>query len=405
VPHASLDERLRFDHDLHRRRLHDSFAADRVRIVPTDLEPLIASADHLPDDADPVLAVSVGGSNTTVGLLSRRAGRFVVHHVERRPNPATLTPVEAYWDDLLLGQPALREYLSSHPAPVLSFAVAVLFDRGVPFHETKIETLDGLVARDLALHRQTHHLQRRTLAWLAARQLPAARVRGEGDAVMAHLGAVSLDTPDRPDDTMLLVCGTGMATSIHGQFVLCGMAENLDADDPLLHPLDQTERGQIQYRIAGKGLWGVMQRAAAQVVDPHVAAQWFRGPADSRRVIELAGHDPTQPPPHWLHADGPTLARLVEIAGRVVDRGVMTLLHCIEATDAHAARRPADRRLVYLTGSIAENPVVYRRLDARLADAGLADRFPTRRLDAADRPSPQADVTTLGAAVAGFAAR
>jgi hypothetical protein len=202
---------------------------------------------------------------------------------------------------------------------------------------------------------------------------------------------------------MLLVCGTGMATSIHGQFVLCGMAENLDVDDPILHPLDCTERGQIQYRIAGKGIWGVMRRAIGLSEVPS-AHSCFSGPQDSRRVFELAVLADSDPPPLWIDATQSELQILRKIARQVVDRGVSTLAHCIHTTHQHAAKLPASHRDVYLTGSIAENPWVYERLLQYVERAGWSSKFALRIISLPQKKVyPALDLAVLGAAAAGFA--
>ncbi len=415
----SVEQRLTLDAVADLQRLEREFTAGRVRIVPTDLAPLVADLEQgltsaLPDTVPPVLAVSVGGSNTKAALLRRHTGRLVVDHLVSCPNPSEPTQVEEYWDQLLLADPRFADYLRTATRPVISFAVAVLFHEGVPFHATKIETLEGLVARTLPRDADTHHLERRTAAWLTSRGLPPAEVRGEGDGPVSHLGALASDPEPKADGaegTMLLVCGTGLATALEGKFVLAGMAETLGNDDPQLHPLDQTEAGQVQYRVAGKGVWGVLRRAiklhqqACDTLRPLDVASLLPGPAASRVVYDLAAVRPDHKPiPEVEHLTPAAQSTLIDLARRVTRRAVTTLANQIIATDRHAADRPTRCRRVYLTGSIARNPMIVGRLQQELACRGVADRFPLRLLDLASQTGcPVMDVTLAGAGYAGWA--
>lgn len=422
-------ERLTYDASADRQRLIRAFDTGGVRVLDSGL---LARFEQVRQGLDamspgpPVLAISIGGSTTKAALVSLEDGRLRLHHLVARPNPPEPVPFSDFLDGLLLDDAHFADYLRQTDQPVISLSVAVLVLDGVPFHPSKIATLTGLVARELPRDADTHHLETNLQSWLRDRDLPAATIRYQSDGVLAHLGALGLD-PEPAESSMLMVCGTGMATAVDARFVLCGMALTLTEEDPEIYPLDATEQGQYQYLIAGKGVAGIMQRIVrAHAQDPGAKLAGvdltghFAGPDDSSKVAFLAAAGEGYPlhgciEPIRAELDDAQWDELVEIAQQVLRRGVDTLANCILSTHLCAARDASRRRRVYLEGSIATDPVVSKmlaesldrcaRAACRAGECAEPVEFELLIPDVEARFGAGADATVAGAALLGLGAR
>jgi hypothetical protein len=380
----TVAQRLAYDPDADLAKLLAAFGDGEITLAHTGLNPHfhVLRRARGAGDHPPVLAVSIGGSNTKVMLAEFAGGRARVHKAVARPNPDAPTAFVDYLDELLARDPVFGEYLRNHPQPRIGVSLAVSIIDGVPFHLTKIPTLTGLTARDLDRDGPTHHFGRNLRAWLDARGMGHARLVYQGDGIIAHLGGVAMDPPDEGDKSMLIVCGSGLATADDDRFILCATYALTQGEDPLLHPHEQTEDGQYQYLIAGKGLHGVMRRAielrqrepdtALRDFDP---STHFGGPAQSRNVADvwiasLPSGEVSDRAASIREALGPAgWSELTDLAARIMGRGVSVLANCTLATLVHmgpsASGSPAR---VFCEGSIALNPHINARLKQEVAD-------------------------------------
>jgi hypothetical protein len=367
-----------------------AYRSGRVPRIPADLRAACAAARARPasfENHGPVLALSIGGSNSAAMLCENRGGRLHVHAAVRRPNPATPRPWGEFLDELLAPAPALLAYLREHPAPEVGVTIAVPFVDGVPGHASKIATLQGLIARGPADTRASHHFPTNFAAWLAARGLRPARVTCEGDAPVAHLGGLAAIRTAPGAPSLLLVCGTGMACADEKEFILPGLAKLLVARDPALYRADETEDGQYQYLCAGKGLYRVLRRAlllaAAQPGSPLAAApapDWLAGAADTKLVYQIwqytlparAGAEPPAALAAIRAAHAPAAWAAVEAhAAAAVRQAAQALSAALVGALADRADCAGREVTVFVEGGIARNADVFAAARAA-AESDLA---------------------------------
>lgn len=363
---------LEFDPERDLAKLLDAFKQRSFPRIPTGLDEHFAVARRKPEEMrnhDTVLAVSIGGSNTKVLLGAMKDGRVVVERVKTRPNPVDETHLYDYFDDLLLSDGKISGYLRNHGRAWMGISLAVGIDDGVPWHPTKIPGIVGLVSRNVERDRDTHHFGRNLEAYFDRRGIPCPSYIYQGDGPIAHLGAVAMTEVADDDRTILLVCGNGLATSDEGNFVLCSLSKLVE-EVPGLYTLSEMEGGQYQYLIAGKGLFGVMKRAAQlRASEPGSAlagcdiAAFFATDHDSRRVAAI--WETTLPDGRLkpeaqdvLDALGAeAYSELQELAKPIMKRGIAVLGNCILATIAEMGRAESGTgHKVFLEGSVALNP-------------------------------------------------
>ena len=252
-------------------------------------------------------------------------------------------------------------------------------DEGVPWHPTKVPGIIGLVSRNVEQDRKTHHFGRNLERYFDERGIPCPSYIYQGDAVIAHLGAVSM-TELQPDDrTILLVCGNGLATSNESEFVVTGQHCQLP-DQPPLYPHSEMEDGQYQYLVAGKGLFGVMRRAAlakaqepGSQIPPEAIREYFATDHDSRRVpaiweTTLPDGAVKESAVEVQEAVGDeTFEELQKLARPIMDRGISVLANCVLGTIAWMGGAPSGHgHDVFLEGSVALNPPTLERMQAEV---------------------------------------
>ncbi len=374
-----LIARLGVDPDRDLKRLLEAINNNRVSILPTGMERHFEIARLKPAgfrDHDTVLGISIGGSNTKVILASMKAGRLVIHHLAARANPLSKTHYTDYFDRLLFEDKVIREYMSNSKDLCVGISVAVPVIDGVPFHRNKIPTIEGLIARDYERDAATHNINENMRAYLKARGVSVRSLFCQFDSIVANYGGASLCELGHDEKTMLLVCGTGLAAAIEQHTVSIGMADVFDKtlDDDTLLPYDLTEGHQYQYSIAGKGLYGLMERAVRlrareaasklQMFDPAV---YFKTAYDTRSVVELwestLGHGiPGKTKEILDEAGSGAFFELQEIASAIVERAVTGLANCVAAAihaDSSAGGKP---HTVFFEGSIALNEYILPRI-------------------------------------------
>ena len=173
------------------------------------------------------LAWERGVPGVEIDVRLSRDGVPVVHHAADRPNPTTPTPLDDFLEQVLLGEAPFVDYLKAADHPRMGISVAVPVADGVPYHPSKLATIDGLCARDPRAEAATHHLGRRLEAFFSARGLPSPKVVYEGDGPVAHLGGVSLSEVAPDDRSLLMVCGNGMATADYRRYAAGVLARRL----------------------------------------------------------------------------------------------------------------------------------------------------------------------------------
>ena len=237
----TLRERLQFDPNVDFMRLVKAFRDQQFAIIPSPMQKHFSLAREKPADFRnhrSVLAVSIGGTNSKLMIASMKDGNVVVDYVKAFPNPLTPTPVDRFFDDVILGDELIVNYLKSSPEPCIGFSIPVPMPvEGVFAHISKVPGISGLIARDLKRDAPTHHFERNFCRYLESRNLRVPVLFYYSDTVVAHQGGMSVCPLEPGDKTILLVCGTGMATGDEGNFVLTCYAPILDTDEEL-YPKD-----------------------------------------------------------------------------------------------------------------------------------------------------------------------
>ncbi len=377
-------ERLQFDPDEDFARLREEFRAGRLPIVRSPM------AEHFRQAREktrsflnhgPVLAVSIGGSNTKVMLASMDNGRLCVHRLTACRNPEIPRSFQDVFDEILLGDPRIRDYLKKSDCPCIGFSIPVPMPRPDVFaHISKVPGITGLIARDLERDAPTHHFGEKIARYFRERGVDSPTLFYYSDTVVAHHGAMSSFPLQPGDKTILLVCGTGMATCDEESFVLTCYAPLLDTDEEL-YPRADTEGYQYQFCSAGKGLFRLMERAIrirAQEGDSGLGAHdlrpYFRTTHDSRTVVEiwessLPGHKAAGRAGDLLAAiGGAAFAELQQLATPIVERAISAIANSGVATALHMGPTSGDRgHIVFFEGSIAKNQEMLPLIKAEIA--------------------------------------
>jgi hypothetical protein len=410
----SVEERLGYDADDELFRLLEAFRKREIILWDAGLDGHFRVARAKPRDFlnhSSVLLLSIGGTNAKMLLGAMRDGTVLVERAKAVPNPAESTDFFDFLDRLFLEEPVVRDYLRHHPDPWLGLSIAVGIDQGTPCHPTKIPTLRGLVARDIETERETHHLGNNLKKWFMARGLRDIPTVYQGDGIIAHLGGVAMTPLDAADKSVLMVCGSGLATADEKHFVLCA-TRRLVEGDPDLFPPDEMEGGQYQYLIAGKGLFGMMRRAVefkrrepGSALAPHDLACFFSGPEDTRRVIEIwesglaGGVEQAAAREVRAAVDDKAWEELLRLSDCVVGRGISVLANCALATIAWMGRSGSGRgHRLFAEGSVLLNPRVLPRVREEIRRRRESPRFREAGFEPPLEPEFLDDVRRLEAA-------
>lgn len=393
--HLSSTERVdeMFDYKTMRRRLVpdtweelDAFIeAFRNGTMPASwsgMERHFAIAKEKPEsfrNHGSVLAVSIGGTNTKAMLASMRDGRLWVEDVRAVENPAEPTHFDDYLDSVLGSSPRIEEYLRSGERIAVGFSIPMLLIEGCPYHPTKVPTVTGFIARSEAEICEELNLNNNFRRYLRSRGYSGdCDLFYQSDGIVAHHGAVSLSDAGVRDKTVLCICGTGMANGDERHYL--PIAYLTVPEDDELFPPEETENRQLNYAIAGKGIFGLMRRAIGAAVALGGSAmegkgleRYFEPASATRTVFELCRNalDPafTTPETEELRraAGEEGYRELLELSELIAERDVETLSNSILSTMLSMGAAPAGgKNYIYLEGSIARNPVVKPRLLADL---------------------------------------
>lgn len=293
---STVIERLAYDGDKEFIRVCQILLSGRGPVFYAGMERHFQVAKFKPasfTEHGTVLAVSIGGTNIKLMLASMHQGRMVTHYVRSMSIPEKPTGFDAFFDDIILKDPAVFKYMSGTPDPEVgvSFPMAVIGD--VAYHQTKVPTLNGVIARDFERDAPTHDFRKNFADYLDRRKLPPAALFFQGDGIVAHHGAVSLSTLEPEDKSSLIICGTGMATGDEENYIQLGIMNILDYDEEL-YPTGETEKYQYHYAVAGKGLFGLMDRAIklkskenGSLLGKYDLSAWFSSSVDTKTVGDI----------------------------------------------------------------------------------------------------------------------
>ncbi len=344
----------------------------------------------------PVLAVSIGGTNIKIMLASMRRGHMVAHHVRLMSIPDKPTGFDAFFDDVLIRDEAVFRYLSGAPEPAIgvSFPMAVIGD--VAYHRTKVPTLNGVIARDFERDAPTHDFRRNLADYLVRRGLPPAALFFQGDGIVAHHGAVSLSTLSPDDKSSLIICGTGMATGDEENYIQLGIMDILDGDEEL-YPALETENHQYHYAVAGKGLFGLMDRAIriksrekGSLLGRYDLSPFFSSSVDTKTVSDLykttLGLERTEPVGRIRTMVGEqAFAELQAIAKAIMERAARSVANSFVATIVKM--KPAVNgkgHKLFFEGSVCVDPCMLPRIKRHIVEI-IRDK---RLFDLLGEPQP-----------------
>jgi hypothetical protein len=315
------------------------------------------------------LGISVGGTNVKIILASMKDGELLVHHVSAALNPPERLHIYDFFDQTLLGDPVFFDYLKNTQLPVVGISVPTrIVEGGIPFHETKVPTIDGLLARNESHLTDEYNLSKSFAKYLKSRSLRDAVLFYQADGIVAHHGAVSLCEMDGQDRSILFVCGTGLATGDEEAYIQAGIVRMLDTGDEELYPAGETENYQYHYATAGKGIFALMRRAIEiRAKEPGSAlascnlSSFFANNTATRTVGliwgtslggEAAGDAAT-----IKETVSPVAYRELEVlAGWIMDRCVYSMANTAVSTIVKMGRAPSGRgHIVFFEGSIAND--------------------------------------------------
>ena len=330
-------------------------------------------------DYGPMLSISIGGSNTKIMLAKMSGGVFKVIAFSASKNPMEPIGFHNFLDSMMKEVPLIREYIAGAKKVCVGVSVPMVIKNGVPFHVNKVGTINGLVARNEEDLRMLPTVEDNIKSYVA-KYNPEAELmcKCQSDGIVAHLGAVATGALNSNDRSLLAVCGTGFATSDDKYYIIPTCVPYLQ--DSELYPLDETENGQFQYAVSGKGVYSVMRRAiGAASRNPgsapglHRAADYFQDARDSKLVFDLwsisvCGAEPCSELKVIRDDIGEDAFReLVCIAESIGNRSVNAIASCIVATLLYVGNPENDGNFhVYFEGGIATDPFVLPKIKSAI---------------------------------------
>jgi hypothetical protein len=255
---------------------------------------LVLNKDPRYMDHAPVLAFSVGGSNTKLMIAETKNGFIHVNHIKAVKNPSKEIHFYNYLDELLLQDEAVKTYLTKTDKTVMSITLPVMIgEDGIPKHPKKIPAIRGMLARNESEMIPEMKLDNNIARYFKSRNIPMPVFYYQTDPVIAHLGGISQIEVNPEERTFLLVCGTGMAAADDNTSRVLSRIpiENFDRE---LYPEDQEEWCLYQCRCSGMFLHGVMRRAVqiregekGSLLKGTEAWNYFVSPDDSELVCRI----------------------------------------------------------------------------------------------------------------------
>lgn len=392
---SSLEKRLTIDPERELTKLLSMFKTGEMPVFNAGMTRHFQIAKEKPAgfiNHPPVLGVSFGGTNTKIILASMNNGELMIHRVSAASNPSKPVHVYDFFDEVLMGDPVFSEYLGS-ASPVVGISVPTRVLGKIPFHETKVPTIDGLLARNESMMTDEYDLSKSFARYLRQRNLSQAVLFYQGDGIVAHHGAVSLCEMGVDDRSVLFVCGTGMATGDEEAYIQAGIATMLDNGDEELYPASKTENHQYHYATAGKGIFNLMERAiriraaeAGSALGAYDLGPYFSSNHDSRTVGQIwrstfDGQEAEGKAKEIQALVSPeAFAELQALAGWIMTRCVHSMANTAVATIAKMGRAPSGNgHVLFFEGSIANDGIAQSLLREQIirlvSDEALYEPF------------------------------
>ncbi len=378
-----LKDRLLCDPERDLLLLWEAFEKGTFGIIPGPMAPHFDMAKKKPDcfmTHPPVLAVSIGGSNTKLMIAEREKGILKVRYIRAFKNPDTPTPMQEYFDSILFHDKEIMDYLKKSAEPIVGFSIPVpMLKEGVFFHISKVAGITGLIARDLERDAPTHHFGKNIKEYFNNKGIKNLICFYYSDTVVAHQGGISMCHMGEKDRSILLVSGTGLATGDEGNFVITGQAPILDWDEDLF-PKKATEGYQYQFVGAGKGLFNLMDRAIkirqtepdSQLTNVDLS-KYFVNTHDSQIVGEIwgvaLGESEIKGRMREIYNEvGENGFKELEwIASRIMEWAVSCIANSAVSTFVYMGLPESGRgHIVFFEGSVIKNPLVFPRLKAEI---------------------------------------
>ena len=380
----TLSERLSFDRDAELIRLVKLFQKGEAPLFYSGMKPHFQIAKQKPDrfrNHPPVLGVSLGGTNLKLMIASTEEGIMKVEHARSMHIPSEPTDFYTFFDDLLINDRQVKKYLERENETFIGFSFPMAIIDGVPYHPTKVPDLRGVIARSMNEVNEKLHFEKNLMNYLKSRGLPPAKLYYQSDGIIAHHGAVSL-CDVRPDDsTTLIICGTGLASGDEENYIQMGIAPIIDSDEEL-YPAADTENHQYHYAVAGKGLFGLMDRCiriksreTGSRLGQFDLHEFFRDADGSKTAIQiwesaLTGGVPEDDAAKIAQIVGEeAFSELQEIAALMIRRVIGSIANSVVATIVKMG--PAENGYghdVFFEGSIAVNRHILPRLKREIAE-------------------------------------
>jgi hypothetical protein len=344
-------------------------------------------------DHAPVLALSVGGSNTKLMIAGTEKGFIHVNHIKAVKNPSQEIHFYNYLDELLLRDEVVKSYLTKTGKTVMGITLPVMIgEDGIPKHPKKIPAIQGMLARNESEMIPEMRLDNNMARYFKSRNIPMPVFYYQTDPVIAHLGGVSQIEVNPGERTILLVCGTGMAAADDNTSRVLSRIpiKNFDRE---LYPEDQEEWRLYQCRCSGRFLYAVMQRAAyiregeeGSRLKGSGAWSYFESPDDSELVCRIweSVFDPEINHPKLEEIRNSLSSRafseLQTIASLIMDRAHGALANVILAAACKINEREGFSPYhVIFEGSVALNrrslPLIFQEVYTRLQNPGLFRRL------------------------------
>lgn len=386
-----LNDRLRFSADDDFLKLAGFFKAGNAPIFAAGMKKHFEVAKQKPQrfaDHPPVLAISLGGTNLKLMIASMKNGNLCVEYVRSLKNPTKPTDFFEFFDDLIINDKRVYGYFKREGDKYLGFSFPMAVIDGVPYHPTKVPMLNNVILRDIKGLSQDWNFEVRLGKYLESRDLPPVKLFYQGDGIIAHHGAVSLCDVGHDDSTTLVICGTGLATGDEENYIQMGITPMID-DDEEIYPASETENYQYHYAIAGKGLFGLMNRCIGiksgepcSLLGKYDLQRYFRDSEGSKTVIQIWESSLPQGTAkddalRILNEVGKeAYSELQQIASEIVERAIAGIANSIVMTIVKMG--PAQNGKghdVFFEGSIAVNseilPRVKQEVERRIKNAEL----------------------------------
>lgn len=377
-----LLQRLYTDMDSELTRLIRLFQENKAPVFNSNMKEHFRIAKSKTDafiNHPSVLAISLGGTNLKLMIAGMDNGSMVVEHVRAMQIPSSPVGFYEFFDEILLRDEYIRNYLCNNENASIGFSFPMSILDGVPYHPTKVPNLNGVIVRNLKDLNQDYNFKRKFDAYLQDRGFQA-RLFYQSDGIIAHHGAVSLCDTEIDDSTVLIICGTGMATGDEENYIQMGIAEIIDYDEEL-YPAAETENYQYHYAVAGKGLFGLMNRCILiKSKEPgsrlagYDLQKYFIDSPGSRTTVQIWESSLPGEKPEGMakkihdQVGAEAYAELQQIAGAIVERTIGSIANSVIATIVKMGpARNNKGHLVFFEGSIVTNSHILPRVKAEIA--------------------------------------